>query len=433
MSSEQIFEDKKAMSMEVIDHASIAAAEAAKARVQAAYIVAMKRPRNQMESRDRILNACKRPAFAERVEYAKPVSGKKVRGPSVRFAELAIREWGNCLTETQVFYEDINVKRIRMTVTDLETNSSHSKEITVQKTVERKKIFEDREVLGHRRNTSNELVYIVKATDDEIYNKEAALISKALRNEGLRLIPSDIIDEAIEIARKTLLKRDEEDPERERKKIFDSFSEIGISPKELMKYIGHERDKLSPVELQDLRAVYRAIRDGDAKWEDYITENNEEQKKEKSASAAGLKNKLKKDMGDSSQSESESSINGAGDERSSSEPVPDSPDENPRYDALNKLCESKGIPIGKLIELTRKLGFHDIGTEAGIEEFTMYVRERIDKGKQSQIENLFLVNNLSMEKRAKLLEQVGCQYIWELDDKKFNGIVNTLTPKKGRK
>lgn len=251
-----------------IDPGAVAAAESVKARIQSAYVMAMQRPRSEEQSRARILEACKRPEFAQRVEYSKPVGGSRINGPSIRFAELAVREWGNVLTESQVVYEDDNVRRIKITLLDLETNATFGKEIQIKKTVERKN-KKGREVVGERPNSYGETVYIVKATDDELHNKEAAMISKVIRNEGLRLIPSDIVDEAIDIARKTIRDRDAQDPKAAKRKILDSFDGIGIKPKEIEKYLGHPLDTVSPAELGDLRAIYTAIKSGEATWAQY--------------------------------------------------------------------------------------------------------------------------------------------------------------------
>lgn len=251
------------------DPAIVAAAESAKARIQAAYMVAINKNRDVDESRDRILHACKRPAFAERVEFSKPVGGRHIKGPSIRFAELALREWGNIMSDVQVLYEDENIRRSKVMVVDLETNASFSKEIQISKIVERRS-SKDREIVGERTNTSGERVFIVKATEDEIQNKEAAQISKALRNEGLRVIPSDIVDEALDTARATLRDRDKKDPDASKKAILDSFSEIGVKPKDLAAYLKHSTDTIQPAEMQELRGIYRAIRDGEARWTDYI-------------------------------------------------------------------------------------------------------------------------------------------------------------------
>jgi len=51
-----------------VDPAAVAAAEAVRARIQAAYIVALNRPRSYDEARLRILKTCERPEFAAKVE-----------------------------------------------------------------------------------------------------------------------------------------------------------------------------------------------------------------------------------------------------------------------------------------------------------------------------------------------------------------------------
>ena len=264
-------------SLQYVDPAAVAAAEAAKARIQSAYQMAIYKPRNADQSRDRILHACRRPLFAEKVEFSKPVGTKHIKGPSIRFAELALREWGNILSDVQILYEDDFVRRSRVMVLDLETNASFSKEIQINKTVERKN-KSDREVLGERLNTQGEKVFIVKATEDELQNKENAAISKAVRNEGLRVIPTDIVDEAMDTAKETLRDRDKKDPDAAKKKVLDSFSEIGVKPKDIQKYLGHSTDTLNPKELADLRGIYRAIKDGEAVWIDYITDDPKDKK-----------------------------------------------------------------------------------------------------------------------------------------------------------
>ena len=251
------------------DPASVYAAETAKQRLQAAYIMARQFPRDTDQSRNRILNACKRTAFAEQVEFQKPVGGRTITGPSIRFAEVALKEWGNIQTETAVVYEDDDVRRVKVFCSDMETNVVFSKEVVIKKTVERKNA-QGREVVGERVNTYGKQVFVVKTTDDELHNKEAALISKAIRNEGLRLIPKDIIDEALETARETRQAGDKKDPDAAKKKVLDAFADIGVQPKDIKEYLGHSVEQITPKELDDLKGMYRAIKDGEASWSDYV-------------------------------------------------------------------------------------------------------------------------------------------------------------------
>lgn len=277
MDDQSLFPTRKAVGMmQLVDPAAVAAAEAAKSQIQAAYIVAMQKPRNQMQARTNILMACRRTEFAEKAEYSKPIGNTKITGPSVRFAELAIREWENVRVETVVLYEDDDVKRLRVSAIDLETNAQFSRDIQIKKTIERKsKKGREGDIITERKNTFGHIVYVLRATDDEMLTKESAWVSKIIRNEGLRLIPTDIIEEGLKQARETLQSRAAMDPDGEKKKIVDAFAGIGIKPVQIEKYLGHEIGTIGPAEIAELRSIYRTIRDGEATWNDYIKTNDQ--------------------------------------------------------------------------------------------------------------------------------------------------------------
>lgn len=260
--------------LENIDPGAVAAAESVKARIQAAYMMALKKPRNEDAARDKILKACRNPRFAERVEFSKPTGNKDIKGLSIRFAELALREWGNILCEVQILYEDMNTRRSCVQILDLETNASFSKHIQISKTVERKNA-KGRDIITERINSYGDPVYVVVATEDEMATKENAQISKVLRNEGLRLIPADIKDEALDTAHETLARGDKTDPQAAKKKLLDKFSAVGVTPLDIETYLGHKTDVLEPIELQTLRLMYAAIEHGEASWRDYLRAKEE--------------------------------------------------------------------------------------------------------------------------------------------------------------
>lgn len=253
----------------IADPSAVAAAEAARARIESAYTVAMRKPRDADEARLRIIAACKRPLFAERVEYAKPVGGKAIKGPSIRLAELELREWGNVLTETTVVFENDEVRRLNVRIIDLQTNASFGRDIQLKKTVERRD-SKGRDVIRARMNSYGDTVYIVRATDDELMNAESAAVSKVVRNEGLRVIPSDITDEAMETARETLRNRDKGDPDAARKRVIDAFAGVGVRPQDLASYLGHPVAQIQPAELETLRALHRALADGETTWKEIV-------------------------------------------------------------------------------------------------------------------------------------------------------------------
>ena len=155
---------------------------------------------------------------------------------------------------------------------------SYSKQITIVKTVERKNA-KGREIIGERLNSYNEKVFIVVATADEVNIKESALTSKEIRNAALRLIPQDIIDEAMEVSGKTLQAGVSSDMKGAKKAICDGFASIGVKPRDIEEYIGHGVDTLSSREIVDLRAVYKTISDGQATWKDYVDKTEGTSKK----------------------------------------------------------------------------------------------------------------------------------------------------------
>jgi len=248
------------------DPAIVAAAEVAKTQIQLAYFMAVQNPRNRHAAWGKIIEACQRPAFASKAIYNKPVGSSTITGPSIRMAEEIIRHWGNIMVRTQVIYEDDHKRRVTVQAIDLETNNQYIKEIVTNKTVERKFAGKDREILGERKNTNGETIYIVKATDDEMHNKEASMISKAIRNEGLRLIPADVIEDALNTALEVRSKADNEDPDKQLKTLISWFQGLKVDVKALEEWLGHEIKTISPLELESLRGIYRAICDQETSW-----------------------------------------------------------------------------------------------------------------------------------------------------------------------
>ncbi len=261
--------------------AAVAAREQAK--VQAAYLMAERHPRNWDTVRVRLMQHCERPGFAEIARYVKPVGKKKINGEfveqyaeglSARFAEIARQEMTNVVAETSVVYEDDLIRIIRCTVTDVERNTHDAREISIAKAVEKRGKKDNRtgewnppdgrEVIGNPRiNSYGDPVYLVKATEDEIRNRQNSEISKAQRDESLRLIPKDIRDDCEAMVLATLDDPKKVDPASARKKLIDSFAKIGVIPDDLVAYISSPLDRISPAQLQELRGLYQAIKDGE--------------------------------------------------------------------------------------------------------------------------------------------------------------------------
>lgn len=239
------------------------------AAIQARAIMALKRPRSLDQVRQDLLKRCESSAFAAVAIYHKPI-GKGVEGPSIRFVETALRCMTNTESETIIVSDDSKSRTVRVAVSDLETNTTFRKDVVVEKVVERRQLREGQPSLGSRRNSYGDVVYLVPASEDDLLNKEGALASKALRTCGLRLIPGELVEEAMRKIRETQHSDVARDPDASRKAIADAFGMMGVRAEELGKYLGHDLGSASPAEQIELRAVYAAIKEGEASWPDAL-------------------------------------------------------------------------------------------------------------------------------------------------------------------
>lgn len=245
--------------------ATAAFAAQQKALVESRYIIALQRPRDWDLVRSKMIKDAKRPSFAAVARYHKPI-GKGVEGPSIRFVEAALRNMGNLITETNTLFDDAEKRIVRVTVTDFESNVIYSQDVTITKTVERKSLKQGDTPISSRLNSYGQMTYLLPATDDDILNKQNALISKAVRTLGLRVIPGDLVDEAMRVVLDTQSKEDARDPDTAKRNLLDSFASVGVSATHIKEYLGHNADSLTPKELTELRAIYAAIKEGETTW-----------------------------------------------------------------------------------------------------------------------------------------------------------------------
>jgi len=267
--------------------ASSAAAAQATALVQARYIMAIQRPRDWDDVRVRLMREVERPGFAEVAWFRKPI-GAGVEGLSIRFAEAAMRCMGNLLPEAPVIYDDPARRILRVTLTDLESNLTWTKDVVIEKTVERRSLRRGQVAILVRTNSAGETTYLVNATEDELGAKEGAVVSKTIRTLALRILPGDLQDEArrriLEIRAGAAAK----DPDAARRKIVDAFAGLNVPPPDLKRYLGHDVSTASPKELTDLRDLYSAIHAGEATWADALAERLGDQEEAPAPAKAGL-------------------------------------------------------------------------------------------------------------------------------------------------
>lgn len=269
----------------------------ARAEVEARFALAYKFPRDPDVARSRILKDCRRPRFAEDALYAIRRGGTTITGPSIRMVEAMLLSWGNVYSKSLITHEDHEKRKIRNFVTDLERNVTFDQEMIVPKTKERRSIRDGEKPLSTRMNHSGQMLYILPSTPDDVRQLEGAMVSRAIRNNGKRIIPSDILAEAIELINQTRRDRTAEDPDAARKALVDSFASLNIGADDLKEYLGHGLEKCTPAQLDELRLDYVALREGNTTWQELLAEK----KKGREAKAAGDAPAAPKDLAEATE------------------------------------------------------------------------------------------------------------------------------------
>lgn len=271
--------------------AMTASAATSKALVEARYIVALQRPRDLMLVRTKLLEDCRRPRFAELAVYSKPIGGgKSARGPSIRMAEAAMQALGNIESFVHIISDDLDRRIVKIGVADFETNAVHSVEIPIEKTVERSSA-RGRSVLSSRENSEGKIVYLVEATEEEVAAKQSSIASRFIRNNTFRVLPADILDDAMAEAYATNSSEDAKDPKEAIKRIVDIFMAINVSPSDLKDFLGHDVGKIIPNQLQELRGLFAAIKQEGLTWREVMDKKKGDEGAKPKAS--GVKDRVK--------------------------------------------------------------------------------------------------------------------------------------------
>jgi len=230
--------------------------------IQSAIVVAKKFPRNEDKAFEKLMKACGRPSFSEEAMYKFPRGGIDIEGPSVNMAREAARVWGNIRYGIDIIVDDDEIRQIRAWAWDMETNVKVTAEDTFKKLIFRKKG-------GWIKPDERDL--------RELTNRRGAI---AVRNCILQILPKDLVEDAMIIAKNTLKDGVSVDPDSAKKKVIMAFSGINVTPDDLETYLGHKISGCSPEEVANLRQIYQSISDGNSKWSEYVSKSEAPEKEE---------------------------------------------------------------------------------------------------------------------------------------------------------
>lgn len=221
--------------------------------VQMAMFVAKQFPRDQHAAFQKIMESCERKILAENACYEYPKGGQKVTGPSIRLAEVLAQNWGNIDFGVVELEQRAGVSKAMSYAWDLETN------------VRQTKIFD----VKHERKAKGSISKLDDPRD--IYELVANNGARRLRACILGVIPGDVVDAAVEKCKQTMASGNKGPlVDRVRAMMTTFQTDFQVNQAMLEKYIGCKADAFSENDLVRLRNVYKTLRDGMGKREDYF-------------------------------------------------------------------------------------------------------------------------------------------------------------------
>lgn len=222
----------------------------AEAEVQAAYIIAKKYPRNLDESDKRIQAACGRKMLAEQAMYEYPRGNTRVRGPSIRLAEVLAQAWGNIDCGVREISQNKGVSVAEAYAIDLETNTRVTKVFHAQ----------------HNRGGKN-----AKTLTDsrDIYEAVANQGARRLRACILAVVPGDVVDYAVELCEETQ-RKNLGDIREQVTKMKEAFLPYEITIDDITSEFGCSERGLTADHIIKLKRIFRSLKDGMGQPWDYF-------------------------------------------------------------------------------------------------------------------------------------------------------------------
>lgn len=228
--------------------------------VQAAMVIAKKFPRDEYDAIEKIKRTCQRSTLAEQAIYSYPRGRENVSGPSVRLAEALAQNWGNIDYGIIELEQKDGSSEMMAYAWDLESNTRVTKIFSVE----------------HKRDTKKGSYQLTDSRD--IYELTANFGARRMRACILGVIPGDVIDMAVNECKETQKKSYGELPSQEKiNKIEKLFKkDFGVTKKQLESYAGRGMASFGAEECTNLWGVYTALKNGQAKVDDYFAPEERE-------------------------------------------------------------------------------------------------------------------------------------------------------------
>lgn len=219
-------------------------ASRAVAEAQGKLYIAKAFPRDETRARTSVMEVCSRYEFASKAFYAFPRGKETITGPNIRFAEELARCWGNVDYGIKELSRDTGKSELQAYAWDLETNTQSVQNFTNP----------------HQREAGGKMKTLT--SDRDIYENNANMAARRLRARILAILPSWLVDSAIDQCRKTVAKGSGNMILIDRVRVLvQMFGKFGVTQEQIEKRLKKKVDAMSEDELAEYVGIYNSIKD----------------------------------------------------------------------------------------------------------------------------------------------------------------------------
>lgn len=248
--SVELFDAEKGQALAA--QADASAVARATQEIQAALVIAQRFPRDEVRAKSRILEACKRKELAEQAEYEYSRGGTRITGPTIDLLRAIANRWGNIRFGWAEVDRRDGQSSVRCFAWDMQSNGQAERTFTV-------KHWRDTQAGGYG------------LTDErDIYELMANQAARRVRACLEEVIDADIVTAAVDQCRGTL-RTGEKTPLVDRAvQMVTAFAEFGVTQPMIETRLGNKLEAISDNQLASLRRIFKALKDGVGKREDYF-------------------------------------------------------------------------------------------------------------------------------------------------------------------
>lgn len=217
------------------------------AEVQAMVVVAQRVPRNVHAARDAVRASCAELGLAEQAFFKFPRGDQTVSGESIHLAVELARCWGNINYGISELARNDEAAQSEMLAFawDVQTNTRAMTSF----------------IVPHKRDKKGGAEVLTDMRD--VYENNANMGARRLREMIFRVIPKWLTSEAAGICHATLEKGDDTPLADRVKAMIDAFEKIGVPRARVETKIGAKVGQFTPMDVAHLRVSYQSIRRGE--------------------------------------------------------------------------------------------------------------------------------------------------------------------------